>query len=109
MKTRPKLSKKRVDGLTDTQQRMMVVLKDGLPHPLEHLLPCLWDEMASPSVVHSHMYKLRKVLLKTKNEGVLLEVRKKKAFYRWVGFKSAPVGEVATAPISEVGHTDPII
>ena len=47
---------------TPTQQAMLDVLADGLPHTREELHACLPDELGNPRNVHHHLYPLRKQL-----------------------------------------------
>jgi hypothetical protein len=51
-----------VTMFTPTQQRMMNVLSDGLPHSLKELVACLDYELASPRGVAVHITFLRRKL-----------------------------------------------
>ena len=51
--------------LTPTEHRIYEALADGEPHKTAELLP-LVDELADPSALYKHMYRLR---LKLKQEG----------------------------------------
>jgi hypothetical protein len=48
--------------LPPVQQRMVLVLRDGLPHKRDELQACLQDELAHPKAVIVQLCKLRKVL-----------------------------------------------
>ena len=51
------------DGFTVTQQRVLDVLADGLPHPLEQLKAAMWnDELDHIRNVHAMMCHIRKKL-----------------------------------------------
>jgi len=68
---------------TPTQQRMLRVLSDGLPHTRDELGACLDDELAKPKAIHNHLIVLRK-LLKCHGETVLCEWDRKRPRYRHV-------------------------
>jgi hypothetical protein len=70
-------------GFTPTQQRMLNLLSDGLPHSREAMLECLQDEHCSPTGHLAHLTAIRKVL-RPKGEDVLCEYRQRRPFYRHV-------------------------
>jgi hypothetical protein len=47
---------------TPTQQRMIDVLSDGMPHTREELHKCLWDEEGALGNIKMHISLIRKVL-----------------------------------------------
>lgn len=50
------------DKFTPTQQRIVDLLSDGKPHTRKELHGCLWDELASRSMIKYHLCHIRKVL-----------------------------------------------
>ncbi len=57
-------------SFTPTQQRIMDVLGDGLPHSRAEIQLCLNDEMAVNGVVDCHIQQLRVKLRKDGHEVV---------------------------------------
>jgi hypothetical protein len=47
---------------TPTQRRILAVLSDGLPHPVDELVKCLNDETATKQHVAPHLTAMRKLL-----------------------------------------------
>lgn len=47
---------------TPTEQKLLVMLADGLPHTVEELATCLPDELASLTTVKAHIWKIRQKL-----------------------------------------------
>jgi DNA-binding CsgD family transcriptional regulator len=46
-------------SFTPTEQRILDVLADGMPHTREELAACLWDELAERSTIKFHISKMR--------------------------------------------------
>lgn len=68
---------------TPTQQKIIDILADGMPHlPLE-LMACMPDEIPSFSGLGMHISNMRKVL-RPKGMYVLCELHKRKVHYRLV-------------------------
>lgn len=68
---------------TPTQQRMVDLLADGLPHPRQQLRECLYDELSEFSVVQNHISDIRKKLL-LRGEYIVCELRGYQICYRHV-------------------------
>jgi len=51
-----------VAEFTPTQQRILNVLSDGLPHPVDELVRCLNDDLSTRRHVSPHLTALRKLL-----------------------------------------------
>ncbi len=49
---------------TPTQERMLTLLNDRKPHSTETLRQCLWDDLADPATVRTHISLLRMKLRK---------------------------------------------
>jgi hypothetical protein len=47
---------------TPTQQRLLKVLSDGMPHKREELMACLADGLSNPVTVNNHLADIRKFL-----------------------------------------------
>lgn len=47
---------------TPTQQRILLLLSDGLPHTREEMLGCINDELSSMRNLRTHLVLLRKKL-----------------------------------------------
>lgn len=60
------------NGFTQTEYRMLEVLKDGKPHAVDELHKCLWDDQSQRSAVRFHVSNLRTKLNK---EGLEISVR----------------------------------
>ena len=76
------------NGFTPTQQRMLAVLSDGLPHTVEELLSCIDDTLASKQNVQHHVSDARKVL-RPRGQDVICEWVRRRRLYRWVRLISA--------------------
>lgn len=68
---------------TPTQQRILDILSDGMPHHRSELHRCLNDDMSSTKVLRGHIYLLREKLLK-RGENILCEYFKGSFMYRHV-------------------------
>ena len=71
-----------IDQLTPIQQRMLNVLKDGLPHHRNELQACLDDELASPKAMVRQLSQMRK-LLRMKGLNVVCRAFGGRSYYRW--------------------------
>lgn len=49
-------------GLTKVQLRILTLLRDGLPHTMEEVRCCLYDDMGPMSNIHAHLTAIRKKL-----------------------------------------------
>ncbi len=67
---------------TPTEQRMLAVLADGLPHTRQELHACLVDDMGPLSNIQMHLSSIRR-MLRGQGEDVVCEL-KGKIYYRHV-------------------------
>jgi hypothetical protein len=74
---------------TPTQQRMLQLLMDGLPHSPAELHGCLYDEMSAVRTVKYHLSTMRKIL-RPAGLDVLTQVVKFRVHYRLVRLLSSP-------------------
>lgn len=51
-----------VPSFTPTEQRILRVLSDGMPHHRNELIAVLWDEMTTDVTVRQHIFRIRKKL-----------------------------------------------
>ena len=75
---------------TPTEQRIMNLLKDGLPKPSRTIWQCLEDDMASMDAMRMHLSRIREKL-KPLNHGILCEIYNRHVHYRYVILLSQPV------------------
>jgi len=68
---------------TPTQQRIMDVLGDGLPHGFPDLLPCLEDEYAERGSIRVHLCNMR-AKLRPEGLDILIQSISRKIHYRLV-------------------------
>lgn len=71
------------DELPPTQRKMLKMLGDGMPHTIEELFTCLFDEMGKKRTVSVHLVALRK-LLRPKGMDILVQFVNRKMHYRQV-------------------------
>lgn len=76
-------------NFTPTQQRILMVLADGLRHTKEELFPCLYDELGSIENVKDHISRMRKKL-QPRGEDILCEVYYNRLYYRHVRLLANP-------------------
>jgi hypothetical protein len=69
--------------LTPTQQRMLDLLSDGLPHNKAELHALLWDNLSYANTIQVHISALRKVL-RARGEDILCEFIHRRLHYRHV-------------------------
>jgi hypothetical protein len=76
---------------TATEQRILDILGDGLPHRHSELWTCLNDELATRHTLSMHLTNLRKKL-GPKGYGILREPQKRgeEACFRWVRLSVSP-------------------
>ncbi len=67
---------------TPTQQKMLDLLSDGMPHSREEMFACLWDEESRYVAIHPHISLIRKLL--PPGEAIICEYRKRSIYYRHV-------------------------
>lgn len=68
---------------TPTQQRLLAVLADGMPHSQQELIACLGDSEATMANVHAHLAKLRPKM-RPAGEDILCVVHNRQCWYRHV-------------------------
>lgn len=70
-------------GFTPTQQRMLKLLSDGMPHSKEAMLECLQDELCGPTDHARHIAGIR-MKIRLKGEDIICEYVKRRPYYRHV-------------------------
>lgn len=73
---------------TPTQQRIIDLLQDGLPHLRIELMKCLGDDLTTVATLHSHFVKLRKKLV-PRGETIVCEILNRRIAYRHVRLLSS--------------------
>lgn len=68
---------------TPTQQAMLDVLADGLPHTFDELHACLLDDLSQISTIQFHISNLRKVL-RPLGQDIICEVANRRKYYRHI-------------------------
>lgn len=68
---------------TPTEQRILDLLEDGLPHSRKDVIACLNDEMATRLNLNPHLTHLRNKL-RPLGQTIICELVKKAIFYRRV-------------------------
>lgn len=68
---------------TPTQQRILNVLADGMPHLRIELLGCLHDELGDRTNLYPHLSRLR-TLLRPQGQDIVCELQRRRVAYRWV-------------------------
>ena len=72
-----------MNDFTLTQQAMLDVLADGLPHTREELHACLPDELGPLGNIRRHLVAIRKVL-RPKGHDIVCERVRRRSHYRHV-------------------------
>jgi hypothetical protein len=72
-----------VPQYTPTQERLLAVLADGLPHRREELMGCLNDDLAERVILQCHISLLRKKL-RPVGQDILCEFAQRTYQYRHV-------------------------
>lgn len=67
---------------TPTEQRILELLADGLPHTRKELMSCLFDELSSQGALRVRLCNLN-IKLERRGQRVVCELRKG-VFYRHV-------------------------
>jgi len=67
-------------GLTPTQLRILMLLRDGGIHPREDVEACLEDELSKN--IHNHLTRIRKVLV-PQGQTILCVMRHRRYHYCW--------------------------
>jgi len=75
---------------TVTEQRMLVVLADGLAHTRKELHACLPDELGSQRNVRAHLVRMRKKL-RPNGEDIVCELKDRSPHYRHVRLLASAV------------------
>lgn len=70
-------------SFTPTQQAMLNVLADGLPHRREELHACLPDELGALTNIHRHLVAMRK-LLRPEGQEIICQLLNRRYYYRLV-------------------------
>lgn len=73
--------------LTATQQRILDVLRDEMPHPVAQVMECLSDEMADKGVLHVHIHNTRN---KLRSQGRDIVYEKGHDCYRLIRLLASP-------------------
>lgn len=68
---------------TKTEQRIIKLLSDGMPHPREDLLECMLDPMGNYVALTSHIVRLRRKV-RTLNQEIVCELRRGAIYYRQI-------------------------
>ena len=76
--------------LSPTEQRIMDLLSDGLPHTKKEMVLCLADPMGGEDNVKPHLHNLRKKLL-IQNEAVLCVLVGGRVKYQFLPAKYRPL------------------
>lgn len=74
---------------TPTQKKMLLVLADGLPHPISELQECLYDEKGCSHNVNAHLTAIRKIL-RLKGEDIICQHINRSHRYRHVRLLHSP-------------------
>lgn len=82
---------------TPTQQRMIDLLSDGMPHDRKELHRCLDDELAQLSAIQFHLSMIRRVL-RPRGEDILCVLFDRKIHYQHIRLL---IWEPATSPQNE--------
>ncbi len=72
-----------LNQFTPTQQRILELLEDGMPHHRKELIACLNDELADRILLNQRLCALRKKLRPEGHE-IICELGKKTIWYRHV-------------------------
>lgn len=80
------------DGFTRTESDIHQLLSDGLPHSYTEIRKCLWDEMATKSVIQMHISNLRKKV-QAKGMDILPQFINRVFHYRMVRLLASPYKE----------------
>lgn len=71
--------------LTPTENRIVDMLSDGLPHSRDQLMTCLYDDMGSYPNLNQHLFHLRRKIAPT-GIGIVCELVRRGIHYRMVRF-----------------------
>ena len=77
-------------GFTPTEQKMLAILADGLPHTQEELHACLYDDLGRLGNIHMHISNIRKIL-RPCGESIICEFFRRKRWYRHVRLLASAV------------------
>lgn len=72
-----------INGFTITERKMLELLSDGLPHRVEELRPCLFDELSTRTAIQVHICNIRKKLV-GKGEDIVCVIRNRATSYQHV-------------------------
>lgn len=75
------------NGFTKTQQAMVDILSDGMPHTREELHACCGP--SSMSTIRFHLTYIRKKL--PPGEDILLRILNRRRYYQWVRLLASAV------------------
>lgn len=71
------------NGWTPTQQRMIDLLSDGMPHDRHELHACLDDPLSSLATIKFHLSLIRRII-RLRGEDIICELWERKIHYRHV-------------------------
>jgi DNA-binding CsgD family transcriptional regulator len=77
------------DNYTPTEQRIVDLLSDGMPHKREELHACLSDDLASRTAVQMHVSNIRK-RIRVRGEEIICEYYHRNLYYRHVRLLNSP-------------------
>lgn len=84
--------------LTPTEERILGILSDGLPHKIEELMTCLWDDLGAEGNLRKAICILRKKMLPF-NHSIVSQSVNNVACYRRVVFYSAVLDQSCLSDI----------
>lgn len=80
---------------TPTEQRILNLLADGLPHTRIEVFQCLWDDMGNLSNIRFHLSRLRGKLHRL-GETIVCEIRNRRICYRHIRLLQSMNGQQAS-------------
>lgn len=72
-----------------TQSKILAILSDGMPHSIEELQRCLWDEKGASHNVAAHLTAIRKVI-RPRGEDIICQHLNHSHRYRHVRLLHSP-------------------
>jgi hypothetical protein len=76
-----------------TQQCILSVLADGMPHDMDELVGAVPDELATPKTVKNHLYIIR-IKLRPIGQDIICQFLNRQRLYRQVRLLSSAVDGV---------------
>lgn len=71
------------NGFTATEQRIIDLLSDGMPHTKEEIHGRLWDEMAEVRAITFHISNIR-AKLRPRGQDIICEFNRRRIYYRHI-------------------------